>query len=232
MLELLLQINKPSGSIPTGPGPQEIIVGDDVDGYYGTLNSAEFFTPTELASLCGVQDSGFAINETTRWHKVIIDKKVLYHPFLPIRWGLPQAFLDSYGLVRGDATAKRITKGGKTYIVRLMSGVNPGVTPVEGNVPDNCEKSEYNRIIYRLTNAVPVDGLPNKFNTWSLDELGISRGFTAGCYICKESLNGNAVIRNGDNGIQSTNQWTALVFRSATTQNSQNGWRPVLELVG
>lgn len=240
MIEQLLAVQAKTNFIPTGPGPQEIIVGDTTDGYYGTLTSAEFYTPSELALEVGIKDAGgFPINEDTRWHKVIIDGKVLYHPFLPIRWGCPWDFLNAWSLVYGNKT---ITKFGKRFKVRLMTGWNPGETPVLQNYPlTGAEKSEFNRIIYRLTSEAPTGSNPNQFAQFTLLELGLHRanlsGMIATRYICQETFIGTGgvnmcLIRNGDNGIAATDQWTASLEANVVGQNQQNGWRPVLELIG
>ncbi|WDS62041.1 hypothetical protein [Pseudomonas phage D6] len=236
MFEQLL-ISKKINLNPEGPGPSELIAGDETTGYYGTLTSAEFFTPTQLGQAVGIQDSGFPVNEDTRWHKFALDGKILYHPFLPIRWGTPYDFLASYSLIGTEGIGNVITKFGKQFRVRLMKGANPGETPVAENYPTtNAMNSEFNRLIYRVVGEDPVKDNPGQFAAYTLMELGLARSSISGIpyqrYICQERVGSNqCVIRNGNNGISGTGQWTELLIGSSASQNQENAWRPVLELL-
>lgn len=235
MLEQLLTLVNPGPNrLPTGPGPTDIVAGDETDGYYGLLTSAEFITPANLVIACGTQESGILLNNDTRWHKAVIGGKVIYHPFLPIRFGYPWDFLHAYGMVYGT---KIINIQGYQFKVRLMTGSNPGVFVPENYPLGNADQSEFNRLIYRLTSEAPTGSNPNQFANYTLLELGLARSSISGQpsqrYICQER-NGSSqcVLRNMNNGISGTDQWTALSLWGTNTQEPQNAWRPVLELIG
>ena len=234
MFEHLLHQEPPK--VQGGPGPKDLIAGDLTDGYYGTLTSAEFITPQALADATLIGSAGgFTLNNDTRWHKFSIDGKVLYHPFLPIRWGVPWTLLNQYGLVIGTNI---VTVQGARMKVRLMTGWNPGETPLLQNYPTTgAEKSEFNRMIYRISGEAPTSTNPGQFASYTLLELGLARssisGHTEQRYLCQEFFNTNqCLVRNGNNGISSTNQWTASLTQTAGSQNPENAWRPVLELIG
>uniref|UniRef100_A0AB39CCF3 Virion structural protein n=1 Tax=Pseudomonas phage RVTF4 TaxID=3236931 RepID=A0AB39CCF3_9VIRU len=223
-----------------GPGPKDIIVGDETDGYYGTLTADEFFTGDELAIAVKTETSGFTINNNTDWVKVILDGKIIYMPKLPIRWGLPYDHLFGLGVIGNETTPKVVEKFGKRFHVRLMTGTNPGTTPVPEEFPTtSADRSEFNRIIYRLTNSAPVTDMGLKFADFTLLELGLQPERGGGSpyqrIICQEAVSPTeCVMRNGNNGIfpGAMDQWMSLQIVSRATQNQMNVWRPVLELLG
>lgn len=243
MLEILLgTLNKPQGPPDIGPGPEELLYGDEVEGYYGEVDDADLIDGVTLASVVGLT-TGTAINNTDKWLKFSLDGKILYVSKKPRRYNLTfnsiYAQRIAYG-VNGPGVApnaslslnqgRAITIAGRTYKVRLLSNANVDPSPLgNGIVTAGTELSEYNRTINRVHGTNPA-GVSNAGTWGSLNDtdLGIAAAGGNGtyCFGCTACTDGNSsryrFTRRADGKL-----WRAV----ADTAASSNGWRPVLELV-
>jgi hypothetical protein len=232
MLELLLT-SPPSTAVGTlPPGPPNIIAGNTTNGLYGVFDSTDFFTGSSLASAVGVSGIGTLINDTTRWVKASLDGKIVYYPMLPIRHGLSWNMMDTLGM-RTREQNKRVSFGGRQFIVRLFTGTGNGDAAL--NVPNNLVPtagSDFNRLIYRVCAETPPGVTVTKFANFSLAELGLTLA-PGTCFICQEAGGTNNYIqRNGGTGTGGPDPWYSLQNGVAKTNTDQyRGWRPILELV-
>lgn len=228
MLEQLLVENKPAGwVIPDAPGPATLAAGNDTDGYFGTMTAAEMFTSSELATACGIGSQGVMLNDSTRWIKAVIDRKIVYYPMLPLRYGLSYNALNDAKLLT-KAQNTRVTKFGRQFIVRAFIADGPG--PAQMDVPAGTGASEFNRLIYRVCADTPPGVSVTKFANFTLAELGMP--LAAGCcYICIGRATNSYIQRNGGGGTDASTGWYTMQTPSASLADQYRGWRPLLELV-
>jgi hypothetical protein len=214
------------------PGPQALQAGDTVNGFYGEVPAAEFFTGSQLATAVGAGSTGTLINDTTPWLKLSKDGKVIYIPQKAIRIGLSWNVLDGLG-IRTAAQNTIVAKDGHTYRVRLMSGTGTNWNSNRGEDPANCADSDYNRFIYRLCALTAPSETGPVLGSYSLADLGMRLADQGCCFICSEGGGGVYVQRNGGGETTySGASWNSLQDSVATNLTDQyRGWRPVLELV-
>ncbi|OHW61370.1 hypothetical protein EUAN_22200 [Andreesenia angusta] len=222
---------KSFATLAAGPGPKTLISGNQSAGYYGIVSSSELFTGSELATAVGLS-VGTLFNDTTPWHKMAIDGKVVYIPQKPIRYGLSWANINAVGCVNGSMN---ITKNGTTFKVRLLKGAASNPVDIQNNSDGSKTKgSEFNKLVLPLsikaTNkawnwpAYVESTLPSWGTNLSDSDLGFSSGVGSNT-ICQEactSPSGSYVYRGADNMPE-----LAGYIQSGTSY----GWRPVLEIV-
>ena len=173
------QLSVNLGLIGGGPGPSELIAGDEEAGYFGTVSSSNLIDGNSLASELGITQ-GTSINSTTDWLKFALDGKTVFVTKKSIRHSISWETLYLAGAVYGDGlkagesgaehhntegnsgtlTATRqdaqVTIDGNTYTVRLLKGVDEDPT----NTWDDADSgaigpgNEWNKIMLPIhTNA-------------------------------------------------------------------------------
>lgn len=94
---------KSSGFYPnSGPGPKTLLVGDQLAGYFGTVDATDLFTHSELikaAFLKGTLPTTYG--GTEGWYKFYFNSKILYLPINPVGYSVSWNTLYSEGLVYG-----------------------------------------------------------------------------------------------------------------------------------
>lgn len=223
-----------------GPGPTELIAGDDYVGFYGEVSAESFINGQELALAVGLS-TGISINPDTEWLKFSLDRKILFVAKKPIRRGVNWYTLNTAGLVFGEAVVK---VDEDFFRVRLLKGA---VTdPFESldldhrYDPPETHGSEWNRLLYRVhdgqhfdpENNLASEGLTvGDWAQYSDAELGLVDGAEAQ-NLCQETLSGvsNNTLRitRGSDGISSA-RYLPTLATSDTRDKTQ--WRPVLEFV-
>lgn len=214
----------------SGPGPQELTAGDEVTGFYGVLPSTDMISGDQLSSQIGLS-AGNLINDHCDWFKFSYDKKVLFVPTMPFRYGISWDDLYLAGIVygvfgvgsnpidNGVNQTTSITIEGNNYKVRLLRGGDTDPLDIAENTQDTglADNSEWNRLILATTTGVFSDYTPT-----SIFVGGMSGGST----ICQETptFDNSRRINRGYNGIRSINTNTSNQRHTAL------GWRPVLEL--
>lgn len=92
----------------SGPGPKNLLQGDSLLGYFGTVSADEIFTHKKLVDTVfakGVKPNVYS--GTEGWYKFFYQGKVLYFPVSPCGYNVSWATLYSEGLVYGaDGTGK------------------------------------------------------------------------------------------------------------------------------
>jgi len=240
-----------------GPGPQILASGDGADGWYGEVATADFFAGDELASILGVTE-GTAQESDAGWLKFASAGKVLFVAKRPFRHSISWDHLYSRGIVygtddnganpRGTPVNQRttVTLNGNEYIVRLMTCAH--ADPFAESDPlfftadmyqgDFGGGSEWNRLIYRVHNAVPSDpafdgmraerhGGPQSGENWANytdSDLGIL-GNGRACWGQEMSDSTSYRVLRGFDDVAGFSRIYAFYTGSIY------GWRPCLELV-
>lgn len=127
-----------------GPGPTELLRGNNEFGYFGTVTQEQLFTATEVQVGVGVTATTVGV---ITWEKFIYQGKILYLPSRALHTGLSWNALYGIGCVFGtDDTGlgahglapknqrKIISKGDDDFIVRLprFTTRQDGAPPVVG----------------------------------------------------------------------------------------------------
>jgi len=191
-------------------------------GYMGYVPASDFITGAELVNLLDFREGidqnsnvgwlrfyvgpGAVCNQSNHERILLISKKSLKHT---VSWDQ----INSAGLVYGG-TSRTIL--GQSYRVRIMTGGESRSSPGTG--------SEWNELICRVHEQTP-ESIPN-WETFDTIETNITSG--DGRYVwCQETPPSNPTERVGRGGGSLTN-WIGFASSGAA---SNNGWRPVLELV-
>ncbi|QXO09593.1 hypothetical protein pEaSNUABM11_00169 [Erwinia phage pEa_SNUABM_11] len=100
---------KSSGFYPSsGPGPKNLLVGDKLMGYFGTVDTTDLFSHQEFltaALLKGTTATRYT--GTEGWHKFYYNSAILYSPITPVASNISWASIYNEGLVFGtDDTGK------------------------------------------------------------------------------------------------------------------------------
>lgn len=221
---------KSSGFYPnSGPGPKTLLAGDQLAGYFGTVDSTDLFTHSELikaAFLKGTLPTTYG--GTEGWYKFYFNSKILYLPINPVGYSVSWNTLYSEGLVYGtDDTGKypgspavnqlRIlgrdtaAEGKFYYRVRLpICGADP-FTSATGTIA----ASEYNGSELQMFNYLYNGKWSSLTNTqwtlWCIFQNSVTNA-TAQHKICTLALQ----------------SWSNV---SKVSSSSGYYWFPVLELV-
>lgn len=219
--------------------------------FNGLIASEDFISGDDLAAQIGLT-AGVSINSTTAWMSFTRHGKKLFVPQYPLRSSSNWQHLYAAGAVFGDGTVgvrpnaiatavlqnKRVTIGGKEYIVRLLKGTAGGHTYTStaedlGNDTRLGFNSEWNDLHYLITNdptIVNYDG-PKITFLYSPADLGFTPDPSNGPRIrfCQEvnaNLGGQTMARGNTNNVTDV-----IPNRLYDTTSTANTWVPCLELV-
>lgn len=214
-LSLLMMQKKSTAVIP---GNQELLSGSATLGWYGETPASSFLNTAGLLSLLGLNLGVSTVGtDNEPWLKFSHLGKILFVAKRPLRHSISWNTLAANSLIAG----RNIIHEGITYKVRLLTGVVPLGAP-----SPTSNGSEWNELIYRVSSTV---GITPKFASYSDAQIGVAWLDGMGAWsLCQGSYNGNAAARGGGS-ITGGNNTYAL---GRTVDNSNTGWRPVLEVVG
>ena len=212
--------------IPTkriGVGPQQLIGGDDVAGFYGLVPAYELIEGSTLKTRAGV--SGNTMRSLNNWMKFSIDGKIIYvarEPFINnVSWDDLNAAEAIYG-------NKELIIGDFTYKVRLLKGANSDPGPdVHGTTySDKTNQSEWDRLMYRTCSYHPPYQIGSNWAEYSQLSLFVTSASGAGrATWCQERVGTSKALIRGYQRID-------LIYSySKSMRHADFGWRPVLELV-
>lgn len=206
----------------SGPGPDVILKGDDVNGYFGFVGAEDLITGNALASLVGLTaGTAIAENSTYGWLKFLVDGKVLFVSKKPFRHSLGWAALNSRNIVYGNT---ELDIGEYRYKIRLIRGdtVNPTVRISQSGFiyidTDIDDLTEWGRTI-----RMAQDG---RYDNISLADLGQTSPLANATW-CQESM---ANSTSGYNLLRGSNG-SVNFFGGRNDAVGYRGWRPVLELI-
>jgi len=224
---------KSSGFYPkSGPGPKNLLLGDTVMGYFGTVDPADMFSHAELIKAAFLKTyKPTTYGGTEGWYKFFYNSKVLYLPINPVGYNVEYATLYSEGLVYGtDDTGKypmspavnqnrmlgrdSVSEGRFYFRVRLPSlGPDPFTngTPGSGNY-QGSEAQMFNYLVsgkWASLNNV-------HWNLYCLFQNSVSGNTAAAFKLATLSLGGWTNAGKGTVGGSGSSNWY---------------WFPVLELV-
>lgn len=232
MLYNLISLNHGSERT-SGPGPQTFMKGNELYGFYGEVTSSQFISGDTLSTAIGLT-VGSSHNSTVPWLKFCLDGKILFVPRMTIRRNISWQDVYQRGAVYGDDTNGKSPSGtvvkqnarvsifGDTFKVRLLVG-----SATDPNTANSNINSEWDRLIFPISNrATPTQPTP-KWNLYSEAELGVVPSADGNYSWCKEVVGGGPASRIlRGSGITST-----LYQGLATTRHMTFGWRPCLELI-
>lgn len=179
------------------PG-NKLIAGSAALGYYGEIPATDFISATELATILSL-GAGVSRNANEPWLKFAHNGNTLYVAKKVCRTSLSWDNINACGAVFG----KSITFGGKSYIVRLLTGI-PG--------------TEFDTLLGRVHAA---GTMPDKFANFTAAELDMGSIYT----LCQETVM-HPTFRVGRHNIPSS-----MTTLGQSESQSHCGWRPVLQLV-
>jgi hypothetical protein len=215
------------------PGSKNLIGGDMNAGYFGTVSSSELITGDQLASEIGLS-AGASQHSTTNWLKFAYNGKILFTPMKPIRYGLSWDEINTIGAVSGMST---VNIKGLTYKARLFRGAEHNPTNSYNDLDKDSIGSEWNDLMYPIhehaatSNWTYPEHVGINVQNWGIgftdDALLTHAHYGNGSYsLCQEESDTNTQkIARGGQGVSN------VYMYHANSDNSNVGWRPVLELV-
>lgn len=235
MFERILMTNTGGGKSPkveTGPiYSSPILASDGGVDWLGEVSASDFITGDSLASLIGLT-AGVSQYSDAGWLHVGLDGTELLIAKRPLRRSLYWSDINSVNSIFGN---RIVTINGQDYKIRLLKGANsnPPLLDLQGFDVEVSHGSEWNRILYRLSDNNFRNSLNSKASeepfinlaNYTETDLALDNNVATGsaCY-CQERYNNLAIYR-GYNGVSRYWRW-------ATGSNPTNyGWRPVLEKV-
>jgi hypothetical protein len=203
-VNLLSKKDDPLGSI----GPQDLILGDMMAGYFGTVNG--LVTNTQLTNLMNMSVGALLDPENTdiTFHKFSHKGRILLIPSRPIKHSISWDNIQSQNGVKG----KVISIDGNMYLCRIMTGSRHYYT----NNP-SIAGGEWEELFvaFHVSNGgVLTDN----------DIYLTGNGNFNWCQEVYFDIMNNRIIR----GIDSVNYFTQ---RPSTTVHETRGWRPILEVL-
>lgn len=221
----------------SGPGPEYVVAGDRINGFFGEVSANDLIDGDSLASDLGLT-AGTGFNSDAGWLKVIYQKAVLFVAKRPFRYDLSWEDIYNVGAVGPLAEAPNgsvdqdaeIEIDGNTYKIRLLKG---GEDDTEDDKEGAYGQNEWNTIMYSLI-ACREDGhlgakVGQLWANYSNDDLGIggqSDPDGRRCW-CQET-DPNDSDRRVYRGAFHVSDFDTV---SATSSNALYGWRPVLQLI-
>jgi hypothetical protein len=197
----------------TGPGPTELIAGDEQAGFYGEIGPEEFISYSDLSSVLGVSAGTLINNAESAWLKVASYNKILYIAKKPIRGGISWNSINVAGAVHGT----QLIIGEATFSSRLLYASNTN--------PESGAGGELTNVFVKLLNG--------ELASYSAESIGgggtVSSPRWPWAVETVAASTSNRVRYGGASGI-AFNAATAN-DASTTATNSYNSWRPVLELI-
>lgn len=195
--------NASSTLVDYGPGPQTLIDGSfDSSGFFGFVDSFEFFTREELDNILGLH-KGVAINSNNKWFKFWDHGKVLFVPMKPLRHSLSWDDIDDVDAVYGTI----VNNGNYQFNCRLLTG---GTTPED-------KDNEWDRLMVPLNNG--------QWANYSDEALGFNYQ-NGGCSWTQTVPDGFPSYRV-TRGHARLARWSRA---ASSNGDSSYGWRPCLEL--
>ena len=223
---------------PIGPGPTELVGGDDQWGFYGEVLASDFITGDALASAIGLS-AGTGQFSNTEWLKFNSNEKKIYVPKKPIRHSVSWGSIDNVGGIYGDGLT--VTIDNHIYSVSLMKGASND--PTNGVVDhDNVASygSEWNRLMYPIHSGVHINDNnpvshtdPNSapFGSWanySDYDLHLDNSTGLGTLVWMRETSSNTTTKRVRRGMHGVTLFDINLF---TVSTGNAGWRPRLELI-
>lgn len=229
MIESLMLINsKRKIYLSSGPGPSELIGGDEDAGFFGEVPADEFITGDQLASALMLNE-GVSQNSTTPWLKFFIDDKILFIPKKTLRHSISWDHINAVNAVYGDRSLDLL---GYRFKIRLLQGINPGESATTANGSDLpiTHQSEWNRLMYPICEDIvsypKTSQIGPNWVSYTQAELNITSG--DGRYTWCQETPSNSPSSRAFRGHYAVSY---LLWNGSSTTSASLGWRPVLELV-
>lgn len=183
----------------------DIIAGTPWLGYMGEWTADEFIRGGVLAEMVGMPLNR-VIEPEDLWLKFSVEGRIVYIAKRPISNFTSYAQLLGLNIVTGN---RIVPIKDDDYKVRLLSG-------------DDTEDSEWNKLIYRVSENDPTHTYWEEFTD---TDLGL-RQPKKGARSISRTTSGSSVYGRGEYGI------TNIQITGLTLSTAETGWRPALEMVG
>jgi hypothetical protein len=234
-----------------GPGPQNLLQGNNTLGYFGTLQSGEFISGSDLVTRLNMAGTATAMQvgqSSPLWHKFVRNNKILIIPEGPIAYGISWQQLYTLGMVYGTDDkgpgvpptpnvnqSAKVKIGPDTFRVRLMKGMTDAA--YTDYVTAITFPNEYSDILMPLAHPVlPEQRLENLYlNGRRLYQLIGLNGAVSYLHVQElnrlsyNNLRGQSTSTADENA--DTSSSLAFLGSASLTQTSSYGWLPVLELI-
>lgn len=242
MLEAMMMGGGGTIYYESGPGIQLLTKGSLEAGFFGEVSSAELFSTTQLSQEVGFL-GGTTVEEYPVWLKFAYRGKFLFIPKVPIKSFVYWAMLYNAGLVygtndngpleasipeKGVNQFKLAIKGNHRFVVRLMRSFDrdPSLYNAGFTDADFVGTSEWNTLMYRISNQLTGAQVGAKWAEYTSEALGLYESAVAVQTLCQEhSANLAYSISRGG----ATPQYGTVSNKN--TGNDRMRWRPVLELL-
>lgn len=216
-----------------GEGPNNLQLGDDNLGYFGSIVIDGLINAAGLRALIATQATSITTVGTapTYWHKFSRHGKVLFVPNAAVGYNLNYAQLNNAGAVNGTLV---YNYNGNAYKIRLMSGFSDigAVTPTYSATATDSDvlgnNSEFNDLIYPLSIWTPNgQKLPNILQQ-AISAMNMSSYPNV---LCSEVTSNAAYVQARGATTASRAGLLAGNHIAIATVTTANIWWPVLELV-
>lgn len=222
------------------PGNRTLLAGKMDAGWFGEVPASDFITGDELARIIGLT-AGNSQYSDEPWLKFAYKGDICLIAKKPFRYNISWDDINAVNAVYGD---RLIEIKGKKYSVMLMRGIDENEQPdprsmfaiTSGSVNHN---SMWNKLMLPIHKNAPSSWHPKKINNvksptenWNVGysnaDLLVQYTFGYGAStLCQETVsNPQRILTRGLFYILDSN-WS---YKSNNGDN--NGWRPVLKLVG
>lgn len=230
-------------SFNSGPGPSQLVAGDQTWGFYGEL--PELISQTALASAIGLT-AGAILNESPGWFKFNANGKTLFVPKRPLRSNVTWYDFYKLGAVYGSDDLgssppktrpgvlqnARVTIGNDTYRVRLMKGFSEDpFTDSQGGLDHpKIRDGEFNRLILPMLADVQPGQTGENWASYTHVELGIVNA-GARQIVQEASISNDAQFEAYRFYLGRSLDTNYAFFTGYDNRQASQGWRPVLELI-
>lgn len=252
MWELLMSAGLRKGNYyypDSGPGPKNLIAGDDQLGYFGETTAAQLFDNNGLCNELGGYYPGVAVTEENSWLKFYYKKKVLWIAKRAVRSGVTWNELYENGLVYGEHgngkaptttptdQFRQVAKFdmGRQWSMKVRLPTLMDTDPSTAPGPTTAGDSEWCQLIYRVAQG-NYGVTPKWAELPTAGFMVADRGVTTLHGWTMESQTGTPTNK-AVAGYFSSVQYRSFEPGNATSRFNANfgsgffGWRPVLELV-
>lgn len=222
-LEAVSELLKVNTTYSLGPGPDVLIGGSAIMGFFGEVSVDDFIRGVDLVELTGITE-GTVRNSLQPWLKFALDGKILYVAKRVYLRSISWNAINAKGCVYGEKT---VVIDGRMYKVRLLKGADTDPsTALQGIDPVGTHNSEWTRLYAPISATDFPSYTGPKYASYTDEDLSTGSVGVGGIIWCQESnSNGSERIHRGQDSI------AHMHWGNPALTDTDTAWRPVLELV-
>jgi len=231
-----------------GPGPRELIWGNSDYGYFGIVESTDFFSASEVAVLAQATLNSPPSNPVPTWHKWIRRGKICFVPAQPLANAVTVIHLYQAGLVHGMDNngpwnpglgtggnvnqLRTIERGYDKFIVRLPTASDDRNNPSRaisssGQTPAVRRYSEVSDLIYPGVRGF----VPSSQRAPNTEYYVVASQQNAGRQTATCTMFGTTGTLQGTPSTAATTGVELEAIGGITTWATSLSWTPILEMV-